>query len=221
MLAELGEHGLAAIHDRMAQDMDEPHDVLAHAWLALCAQLPAELDAAAARALHRIEITEPPRRRRAPKAPDAASLDGAMRWLRVRPARALAALERRWQRSFVVGKPDMVWLDGDADGLLVDLPAAAEFLRREPQAWLSVAVLDDLLLAVRELLAEDESPALRQSAWQLSQHALRLLRALLEPAVDGASASAQRLGVAWSHTPSRPLLRLLAMPRLVQRLPAR
>ena len=210
VLAELGEHGLAAIHDRMAQDMDEPHDVLAHAWLALCAQLPAELDAAAARALHRIEITEPPRRRRAPKAPDAASLDGAMRWLRVRPARALAALERRWQRSFVVGKPDMVWLDGDADGLLVDLPAAAEFLRREPQAWLSVAVLDDLLLAVRELLAEDESPALRQSAWQLSQHALRLLRALLEPAVDAASASARRLGVEWIHTPSRPLLRLLA-----------
>jgi len=210
VLAELGEQGLAAIHDRMAQDMDEPHDVLAHAWLALCAQLPAELDAAAARALHRIEITEPPRRRRAPKAPDAASLDGAMRWLRVRPARALAALERRWQRSFVVGKPDMVWLDGDADGLLVDLPAAAEFLRREPQAWLSVAVLDDLLLAVRELLAEDESPALRQSAWQLSQHALRLLRALLEPAVDAASASARRLGVEWIHTPSRPLLRLLA-----------
>lgn len=210
VLAELGEHGLSAIHDRLAHDADEPHATLAHDWLALCTQLPAELDAAAARALYRIDITEPPRRRRATKAMDVTSLDGAMRWLRVRPAPALAALERRWQRSFVVGKPDTVWLDGDADGLLAELPAAAEFLQREPQAWLSVAVLDDLLLAVRELLANDPSPALRQSAWQLSQHALRLLRALLEPAVDGASASAQRLGVAWSHTPSRPLLRLLA-----------
>lgn len=210
MLAELGERGLSAIDDRMAQDMDESQDALAHDWLALCAQLPAELDAAVARALHRIEISEPPRRRRAPKAMDAQALAATMRWLHVRPARALAALERRWQRTFMVGKPDLTGLEGDAGDLLDDLPAVAEFLRREPQAWLSVAVLDDLLLAARELLAAGESAALRRSAWQLSQHALRLLRALLEPAVDAASASAQRLGVAWMDVSSRPLLRLLA-----------
>ncbi|HMN20329.1 MAG TPA: UPF0149 family protein [Ottowia sp.] len=210
VLEQLAEQGLHGIHALPGEGVDAEEAALMHDWLALCAQVPAELDAEAARARYRIEAGAPVPAVRGRKADVLASLVRGMRWLRVRPERALAALERRWQRRFPVSKPDLTWAIGNADSVLDEPAAVAQFLRDHPDGWLSVQVVDDLLLAAQEMLHPGAPPAEQQAAWRLAEHALRLLRALLGEASDAAGARARHLGVEWAHEPSRPLLRLLA-----------
>ena len=210
VLQDLAEHGLQAAYEHMAEgaggfDAENTRD-----WLALCAQVPDTLDADAVRAAYRIETQGTARRTARPQADAAKALTAGMRWLRVRPARALAALERRWQRRFPVDKPMSTQLLGDAEALIEDAFWAAEFLRLSPEGWMSVQVLDDLLLAAQERVRMDESAADLQAAWRLAEHALRLLHALWHTVPDAASARQARLGAEWAHAGTQPLLRLLA-----------
>lgn len=210
VLEALGSGDLQAVQPGGRLDEDFEPDVLAVQWLELCNQAPATLPADEARALYFIE-TAPAARTGSPSA-NAVANDRVeyMRWLRVRSRRDLAALERRWQRRFPVTKPTSIELFGDADVLHDDITDVQAFLRDHPQAWLSVQVLDDLLLGLREILFDDSTPAQHQAAWQLAEHALRLLHALLAKAPDAESVRAQDLGLDWTYLANRPLLRLLA-----------
>ena len=217
VLLGLGERGLQAAYDDLddAEPGDDDAGERARAWLDLCAQAPAELDVEATRALYHIDTQGPPRRaarRPADTSGQSASeaLTAGMGWLRVRPARTLLAIERRWQRRFPVGKPQLTGLIGEADVLIDDAIWAQEFLRISPLGWLSVQVLDDVLLAAQERLLEDDGAAERQAAWRLAEHALRVLRALWQQAGDAASARQAKLGAEWAHPGTQPLLRLLA-----------
>lgn len=220
VLQRLASQGIHAVYQHIGASPDDARaDDLTRDWLALCAGVPDALDPEACRALYRIEVKPAPRARAKPVAGDA--LVAGLGWLRVLPAPALAALERRWQRRFPVRKPDMTLLLGDADALLEDAPSAAEFLCAHPEGWLSVQMLDDLLLAAQERVYRNMPAVEMQAAWRLAEHALRVLQALWHEAPDAATARQARLGADWSHAGTRPLLRLLAqvigIGRLLQR----
>lgn len=210
VLAAMAEHGVSAVHENLVGNFEAEAAAPTHDWLALCARVPAELDADAVRTLYRIETGTPQRAARGRKANVTAALIEGMRWLRVRPAPALAALERRWQRRFPVALPELTAPIGNADSVLEAPLEVAAFLQANPEAWFGVRVVDDLLLAAQQGLHGDAPPAEQQAAWRLAEHALRLLRVLLGAASDAAGARAQQVGIEWAHAPSRPLLRLLA-----------
>jgi tetratricopeptide (TPR) repeat protein len=109
-------------------------------------------------------------------------------------------LNRLWQKTFEVGKPEMTWFNGDVDNLIEALPEAQAFLQKHPQAWFSAEVLDDLLMTVWAL-CDDESPTpMLDAAQRLVDHAVAVLRSL--------AGDAQ---LHWSVTAHRPLLRCLGI----------
>lgn len=92
VLQDLAEHGLQAAYEHMAEDAGGFDAESTRDWLALCAQVPDTLDADAVRAAYRIETQGTARRSAKPSVDAVKALTAGMRWLRVRPARALAAL---------------------------------------------------------------------------------------------------------------------------------
>lgn len=190
MLPQLAEGGFAAAYLHAdAGDVDDPEDL---EWIALCEEAPRDIAPEECRALYR--IGESPNREA-----------GRPPLLSVKPVKALVDLQRRWSRRFPVGKPMLTQLTGDADVLLADLPAVAQFLRENPRAWLSMDVLDDLLLAAAELCDWDAPSPIVQAAHRLARHALAVLQALAGQAADVASAELH-----WTDLGARPLLRVLA-----------
>lgn len=190
LLLQLGEGGFAAAYEQAdAGEVDDPEDL---AWLALCEQAPREIAPDDCRALYRIS-ERPPR------------VAGQPPVLSVQSAKTLADLQRRWRRRFPVSKPMLTQLTGDADALLADLPAAAQFLHEHPQAWLSMEVLDDLLLGAAELCDWETPGPVVQAANRLARHALAVLQALV-----GEPAGTMPAQLDWADMDARPLLRTLA-----------
>jgi len=190
MLLQLGEGGFAAAYEHAdASEVDDPEDL---AWIALCEQAPREIAPDDCRALYRIS-ERPPREAGQPPV------------LSVQAAKTLANLQRRWRRRFPVAKPMLTQLTGDADALLADLPAAGQFLHENPQAWLCMEVLDDLLLAAAELCDWETPAPVVQAACRLARHALAVLQALV-----GEPAGIVPAQLDWADMDARPLLRTLA-----------
>ncbi|MBK9574858.1 MAG: UPF0149 family protein [Rhodoferax sp.] len=220
MLLALGEHGMQAVYQDQPDEDDDYLDDDEAAWLDLCAQIPAELDASACLALYTVSRQSPPDA----MGPSSATTDEtddyaddpiqALRagktWLHVRAKPKLSSLEKRWQRRFPVGKPMLSSLMGDAASVCEDPGAVGDFLRDNPQAWLSVEVVDDLLLAAAEYCDWDSPLVLLQGSWRLAEHGLRLLHALWGDARDADTAAAAKLGAQWADLDTRPLLRILA-----------
>ena len=55
---------------------------------------------------------------------EVAALDERVDVAWVEPVKKMADLNRRWQRAFAVGKPELTWLNGDVDNLIEALPEA-------------------------------------------------------------------------------------------------
>ncbi|ROZ76030.1 UPF0149 family protein [Ramlibacter sp. WS9] len=198
LLPQLAEGGFAAAFQQGdAGDMDDPADL---EWVALCELAPREFASHDCRALYRVVESPPEQAGRPPI-------------LSIKPQKALVDLQRRWSRRFPVSKPMLTQLTGDADLLLADLPAATQFLRENPQAWLSADVLDDLLLAAAEICDRDAPGPIVRAALRLSQHALAVLQALAGPAEGSVSAELH-----WADSAARPLLRVLAQAIELARL---
>lgn len=185
-LQELGNRGFSALLDDDASKLPPDADELE--WIALCGHTPATLDVQACRALYQITSI-------------AAADSTGVPTLEIRPKKALSDLYRRWSRNFEVVKPIMTQLQGDVDLLLDSLASAHEFLRLNPQAWLCMDLLDDLLLAAAEFSAQDAPGHVLRASRRLADHALTVLRAL---------AGDTPVHILWSDTPSRPLLRTIA-----------
>lgn len=191
MLLQMSQEGLNAIRERMAHD--DEMDPVANDWIALCASAPTHVVPEDIRALHKIDRY----------AQDEIAAQPQV--LHIKPVKKLSDLVHRWQRNFPVEAPVMTSPHGDADALLDDLPAVAAFLQKNPHAWLSMNVLDDLLLASAELCDWDTSPPVLKASRHLAQHALDVLQALVGPV--GPTVADE---LHWIDAPARPLLRVLA-----------
>ena len=122
--------------------------------------------------------------------------------LGITPVRKLADLQRRWSRRFGASPGELAGLPGDADQLLDAMPQAGEFLDRNPNAWMSINVLDDLLAAAVFQCDDPQAPtSVVQASRKVADHATALLRIL----VGDAPARLE-----WGYLDSRPALRVLS-----------
>ena len=187
VLARLGEQGLAMAFDSDANG-DEIDDAEDAQWIELCEQAPAAFSSDDCRKLYRLERQ--------------AAEDGATPpTLGIAPTRKLADLQRRWSRRFGASKPMLTALQGDASALFDALPEPARFLREHADAWFSIEVLDDLLLAAADLCDEEAPVAVVRAARKVATHAVAVLRAV---------AGTEPVRLEWIDTASRPALRVLA-----------
>ncbi len=186
VLVALGRDGLAAIH-RLAPADDELDDEERH-WLALLNAAPDSFDEAHCRGLHHLERMPP--------------MEGDdMAVLGIAPGKALAGMERRWRKRFPVEVPMLTHLEGDASSILEDTEAVQAFLTKHPEAWLSVNVLNDLLLAARQMSDDSQARALLVAARAMAAHAVAVCRALLQ---------GETCRVQWGMQDSRAFLRVIA-----------
>lgn len=188
-LLRMAQLGIDSVYELSNGGDDPVQDEDELAWLALADATPEALDATSLNELYQIE------RHRLPQD------DGASTFVvSITPTKPLVDLNKRWRRRFMLGKPDLTWLDGDVLTLLESLPDALRFLQKNPLAWLSTEVLDDLLLVAYELCDPDAPRPLFKAAQRVADHALALLRAL----TDGAQCH-------WADPNHRPPLRCLAV----------
>lgn len=113
----------------------------------------------------------------------------------------IADVESRWRKVFPQQKPILTATQLDDAGMWNDPRPWLDFLEREPQAWQSFDVLDDLAMAVEAL------PALGADA-KILEPLLERGVALLQANLAGAGAPAPTLR--WGWTANRPALRMLA-----------
>lgn len=186
VLVELGQQGLsmAVGSGNDGEALDDLED--AH-WAKLCALVPQSFAAQDCQGLYRV-------------APDAGEA-GAPPTLRIAATRKLSDLQRRWSRQFPVTKPMLTSLLGDAGALLDALPQAIEFLGEHPSAWLSIEVLDDLLLAAADICDAGAPAPVVRGTQRLTSHAVAVLRVLV---------GAQPARLEWADLKARPALRVLA-----------
>lgn len=118
------------------------------------------------------------------------------------PDTALRKVEARWTDAFPGRKPLQTDLQIENHDIWDDTAAWLALLAAEPRCWHSFEVIDDLVIAVADILGSDTRDPLLDA---LLERGAGLLRALLTTAGD---APAGRLP--WSWTENRPALRLLA-----------
>ncbi|PVE42500.1 UPF0149 family protein [Limnohabitans planktonicus] len=185
LLVGMAEEGIGFLRDAVFDEVDDPDE---QSLIDLADAVPEQLDAKTLHSLYKVESSS--------QVEDGVRVDVA----RVEPVQKMADLNRRWQKTFAVGKPEMTWFNGDVDHLIEALPEALEFLQKHPYAWFSAEVLDDLLMTALAL-CDDESPTpVLDAAQRLADHAVAVLRSL--------AGDAQ---LHWSVPGHRPLLRCLAI----------
>lgn len=185
VLVGMAEEGMGFLRDAADDKVIDQYDA---SLIALTEAVPQAVDDKLLHSLYTVEVS--------PQGEGDARVDVA--W--VEPVKKMADVYRRWQRTFVVDKPDMTWLNGDVEGLIEDLHEAQAFLKKNPQAWYSADVLDDLLMAAWTL-CDDESPTpVLDGAQRLAHHAVSVLRSL-----------AGEAQIHWSVQAHRPMLRCLAV----------
>jgi tetratricopeptide (TPR) repeat protein len=186
----LGRNGMAAMGKIMAdREETDQLDEAVMQWMALFQHLPAAPATAADWTAH---YTLQRGTSAAPGTPP----DG---WLT--PSQAMNAIEKKWSRAFPTTAPRLTDLDGDADALLDDLPGVTEFLRNNPDAWHSFAIMDDVLAAGYSLACDAESAKLDHSCLHVALRGVTNLRAVIgtDPVV-----------LPWAVTEHRPALRAVA-----------
>lgn len=187
----MGKEGYAGV-SRVLADREDTADLEEEAqqWMALVKDLPAPAnDWAAHYSLQRGTSTE-----------SGPTPDGAPdAWLT--PSKAMTAIEKKWSRAFPTTAPTQTSLDGDADAVLEDLSAVAEFLRVNPDAWHSFAIIDDLLEAGDTLAFDVESSKLDHACLQFALRGVNNLRAVI---------GAEPVQLPWAVSEHRPVLRVVA-----------
>jgi yecA family protein len=186
MMIEMAEHGMEALSGLERDAQDDPTDL---AWLALANATPDAPDLPALHAFYEVERFEVETKQ-----------DAGQAMVTLTPLKAQATLNQRWRRRFMVGKPNLTWLDADVDLLLQDLPQALAFLKKSPTAWLSAEVLDDLSLTAWQLCYQTAPSAVLKASQRVVDHAVAVLRALVGDAQ-----------LHWGYAEHRPLLRCLAV----------
>jgi hypothetical protein len=185
-LTDIGLRGLVAAAELPFDD--EALDEEEQSWAELLRSAPAAFDEAHCRGLYVVEQLPP--------------LDGQTEpVLQLRAGKALQAIDKRWRKAFPVAVPMMTDLDVEADAILDDPQGVMDFLSKYPDAWFSVQVQDDLLLAAREMTDMAGAQTLFSAARALAAHAVAVCRAVLGDAKGQ---------VAWSMLESRPFLRVIA-----------
>ena len=185
VLVGMAEDGMGFLRNAAFDKVIDQYDA---SLIALTDAVPQQLDEKVLHSLYAVEVSH--------QGEGDAPVDVA--W--VEPVKKMADVYRRWQRTFAVGKPDMTWLNGDVDGLIEALPEAQAFLEKNPHAWYSADLLDDLLMTALTL-CDDESPTpVLDGAQRLANHAVAVLRSL----AGGAQ-------IHWAVQAHRPMLRCLAM----------
>ena len=197
----MGERGLAGLNDiRDPQadddnafdpdDADIERDIAAFkAWVAL---IPEQLDMQAASAMYETIVLDDF------DSPIAKALPRA---IELRKSKALANLDKRWHRQFAVEKPETTNLYGDPVDCFDQEAQVLAFLTKNPQAWFSWDIVDDLLLCAADLRDDASPPELKSAILKLSQWAVQLLRA----STEGHAAQ-----LPWAIMNNRPALRCLA-----------
>ena len=185
VLVGMAEEGMGFLRDAAFDEVDDPFE---ESLIDLANAVPEQLDVQTLHSLYTVK--------RSPQGEGDARVNVA--W--VEPVKKMADLNRRWQRTFAVVKPEMTWFNGDVDNLIESLPEAQQFLQKYPQAWFSAEVLDDVLMTAYAL-CDDESPApVLDAAQRLADHAVAVLQSL--------AGDAQ---LHWAVQAHRPLLRCLAI----------
>lgn len=184
-LVQMAQEGIDAVYDGLHDAVDDQEEL---EWLELAKATPEEVDTEALLSLYRVD--------RYPLEEGGKTVTTVS----IKPVKKLADLNLRWRRRFMVGKPDLTWLDGDVDTLLGSLPEALAFLQKTPTAWLSAEVLDDLLLGAVALCDRDSPRPVLKAAQRVADHALAVLRALVGDAEFH-----------WIEQDNRHMLRCLAL----------
>jgi len=117
----------------------------------------------------------------------------------LQPDEALGDVESRWRRLFPQVKPDLTATQHGVAGMWSNPDAWLEFLARNPLAWQSFDVLDDLTMAIEALPTMGAGATLLEP---LLERGVALLEANL---ARGASPTVQ-----WGWPQNRPALRMLA-----------
>ena len=192
-LLDLGLKGLVAASELPSDD--EGLDEEEQSWADLLRSAPATFDEAHCCSLYVVQQLPP--------------LDGQTEpVLQLRAGKALQAIEKRWRKAFPVATPMMTDLDADADAILDDPRGVMDFLGKYPDAWLSVQIQDDLLLAAREITDMSDAQTPFSAARALAAHAVAVCRAVL------GNAKGQ---VVWGMLESRPFLRVIAQATIFAR----
>jgi len=185
-LMDIGLRGLVAAAELPSDDdaLDEEEQ----SWVDLLRSAPATFDEAHCRGLYVVQQLPP--------------LDGQTEpVLQLRTGKALQAIDKRWRKAYPVAAPMMTDLDADADSILDDPQGVLDFLSKYPEAWFSVQVQDDLLLAARAMTDMSGAQTLFSAARALAAHAVAVCRAVLGDAQGH---------VIWGMLESRPFLRVIA-----------
>lgn len=185
-LLDLGRKGLAAVAGLGADN--EMLDDEEQSWVELLSSAPTTQDAAHCSSLYTVESLRP--------------LDGQSEpMLQLHACKALQAIEKRWRKAFPVETPWLMDLESAADVILDDPHDVMAFLDKYPDAWCSLQVQDDLLLAAREMVDTSDAQALSSGARALAAHAVAVCRAVLGDTPGQ---------VVWIMPESRPFLRVIA-----------
>jgi len=185
-LMDIGLKGLVAAAQLPADD--EVLDEEEQSWVDLLGSAPATFDEARCRGLYVVQQLPP--------------LDGQSEpVLQMRAGKALQAIDKRWRKAYPVATPMMTDLDAQADAILDNPLGVLEFLGKYPDAWLSVQVQDDLLVAAREMTDMTGAQSLFSAARALAAHAVAVCRAVLGDAQGQ---------VPWGMLENRPFLRVIA-----------
>jgi tetratricopeptide (TPR) repeat protein len=118
----------------------------------------------------------------------------------LQPDAAVAAVEEKWRGVFEQIKPELTTVAHGEESVWENAEQWLELLEREPLAWQSFEVLDDLAMAVDALPCMNPEPVM---ARLLDRGA-----AMLQAVVDACRVAGARLDWAWAE--NRPALRLLA-----------
>lgn len=183
ILLELGDKGLDALERLDPGGVDAEEE---RGWIALLREAASSLKAETFEALHEVECV--------------ANAEGTE--LIVRPAKATLRETKSWSASFAAQQPMLVGLSGDASEILDDPAQAQRWLATHAQSAAALPVLDDLLLAARQMVLEGGSSELLAAACELAFAAADMLVAALRRWPEAE--------VPWGVHDNRPLLRVVS-----------
>jgi hypothetical protein len=129
-------------------------------------------------------------------------VDASDAHLRISIKRQALRKIKSWQTDYEALPPMLTQLDGDASAILDDASGASAWLRAHPASVASLPVLDNLVMAARQMVEESDAPAVASAA-----------RELVDAAADAIVEALERWPQAqlpWAVMDNRPALRIVA-----------